>query len=78
VATVQQHAGGLFLPLRAGSTGYGGGRYLLDTPKVPTSVGGRDGLGAPGGGIAGQRSWTAYGVWRGGDRERYDRHGAAG
>jgi uncharacterized protein (DUF1684 family) len=33
---LEQYAGGLFLPLRdgtAGSTSYGGGRYLLDTAK---------------------------------------------
>ncbi|UIJ34848.1 DUF1684 domain-containing protein [Allobranchiibius sp. GilTou73] len=33
---LDQYAGGLFLPLRdgtAGSTSYGGGRYLLDTAK---------------------------------------------
>ena len=33
---LQQYGGGLFLPLRdatAGSTTYGGGRYLLDTAK---------------------------------------------
>jgi uncharacterized protein (DUF1684 family) len=33
---LKQYAGGLFVPLRdltAGSTSYGGGRYLLDTAK---------------------------------------------
>jgi hypothetical protein len=36
VWSLQQYAGGLFLPLRdgsAGDTSYGGGRYLLDTAK---------------------------------------------
>ena len=36
-----QYAGGLFVPLRdrsAGDGSYGGGRYLLDTAKAPTSV----------------------------------------
>jgi uncharacterized protein (DUF1684 family) len=36
VWSLQQYAGGLFVPLRdgtAGDTSYGGGRYLLDTAK---------------------------------------------
>ena len=36
VWSLEQYAGGLFLPLRdgtAGDTSYGGGRYLLDTAK---------------------------------------------
>jgi uncharacterized protein len=42
---LQQYAGGLFVPLRdgsAGSTSYGGGRYLLDTAKG-ADLGGRGG-----------------------------------
>ena len=34
--SLQQYAGGLFMPLRDGTAGvssYGGGRYLLDTTK---------------------------------------------
>ena len=36
VWSLEQYAGGLFVPLRdgtAGDTSYGGGRYLLDTAK---------------------------------------------
>jgi uncharacterized protein len=42
---MEQYAGGLFLPLRdgtAGTTSYGGGRYLLDTAKG-ADLGGADG-----------------------------------
>jgi uncharacterized protein len=42
---MEQYAGGLFVPLRDGSSGdtsYGGGRYLLDTAKG-ADLGGRDG-----------------------------------
>ncbi|SDI86043.1 hypothetical protein SAMN05444157_0517 [Frankineae bacterium MT45] len=41
---LQQYAGGIFLPLRDGSSGrtsYGGGRYLLDTAKS-ADLGGTD------------------------------------
>ena len=43
---LRQYAGGLFLPVRdgtAGTTSYGGGRYLLDTAKG-ADLGGRDDL----------------------------------
>ena len=42
---LEQYGGGLFLPLRdgsSGSTSYGGGRYLLDTAKG-ADLGGTDG-----------------------------------
>jgi uncharacterized protein len=38
---LEQYGGGLFVPLRdgtAGSSSYGGGRYLLDSAKGPTSA----------------------------------------
>jgi uncharacterized protein (DUF1684 family) len=41
-----QYGGGVFLPVRdgtAGTTSYGGGRYLLDTPKSADLGPGRDG-----------------------------------
>jgi uncharacterized protein (DUF1684 family) len=44
---VAVYGGGLFLPLRdatSGATGYGGGRYVLDTVKGADLGGGRDGL----------------------------------
>lgn len=44
---LEQYGGGLFLPLRDGSSGrtsYGGGRYLLDTAKSADLGGTSDGL----------------------------------
>lgn len=44
---VAVYGGGLFLPVRdatSGSTGYGGGRYVLDTVKGADLGGGRDDL----------------------------------
>ena len=45
--SLEQYAGGLFVPLRdgtAGDTSYGGGRYLLDTAKGADLGGGPDTL----------------------------------
>lgn len=42
---LEQYGGGLFIPIRdhtAGTTSYGGGRYLIDTAKG-ADLGGRDG-----------------------------------
>jgi uncharacterized protein (DUF1684 family) len=47
VWSLEQYAGGLFVPVRdgtAGDTSYGGGRYLLDTAKGADLGGGRDTL----------------------------------
>ena len=47
VWSLEQYAGGLFVPLRdgtAGDTSYGGGRYLLDTAKGADLGGGPDTL----------------------------------